>query len=95
LGGAGERSRDQATPTIGDIVTDTEPRHAETTDTGIDSHDAQSAWSGGGSLPMGLSTTRIADANQGSQGKRHPGVWVAAWFGAVIVAIAALVLVLR
>ena len=76
-------------------MSDKEPKHVEPGDTGVDSRDAQSAWVGGGRLPTGLSTSRIGDANEGSQGKRHPYAWVAAWFGAVIVVIAVLVLILR
>jgi hypothetical protein len=76
-------------------MTGSEPKHLEPDEAGTESREAQSAWIGGGRTQPILSASRFGDANEGSRDKRHPYVWVAAWFGGVIVVIAALILILR
>ena len=76
-------------------MTGSEPKHIDPDEAGTESREAQSAWVGGGRTQPILSASRFGAANEGSRGKRHPLLWVAAWFGGVILVIAVLVLILR
>jgi hypothetical protein len=72
-----------------------EPRHLEPGRAGQESHEAQSAFVGGGRSTPYLSASVFGDANGGSSGRRHPLVWAAAWAGGFVAVIAVLILILR
>jgi hypothetical protein len=72
-----------------------DPRHLEPGEAGQESHEAQSAFVGGGRSTPYLSASVFADANEGSRGRRHPLVWAAAWVGGFAAAIAILILIVR
>lgn len=72
-----------------------EPRHIEPGEAGTESRDAQGAWVGGGRMQPYLSASKFADANEGSQNKRHPWVWALAWVGGFAGAIAIFILIIR
>ena len=72
-----------------------EPKHLDPNEAGQESHEAQSAFVGGGRSTPYLSASVFADANEGSRGRRHPRVWAAAWVGGFVAAIAILILIVR
>ena len=72
-----------------------EPKHLDPDQSGTESHDAQSAFIGGGRSQPYLSASLFADANEGSREKRRPWVWALAWVGGFAGAIVILILIVR
>jgi hypothetical protein len=72
-----------------------DPRHLQPSEAGQESHEAQSAFVGGGRSTPYLSASVFAGANEGSRNKRRPWVWALAWLGGFASAVAILVLIVR
>jgi hypothetical protein len=72
-----------------------DPRHLEPGEAGTESHEAQSAFVGGGRSQPYLSASLFGDANEGSRNKRHPWAWALAWVGGFVAVIAILILIVR
>jgi hypothetical protein len=71
------------------------PKHPEPGEAGTESREARSSVVGGLWGDPRLSASVMADANDGSRGKRRPWLWALGWVGGIVVVIAALVLILR
>jgi hypothetical protein len=69
--------------------------HIPPNEAGTESRQAQTAKVGGVYGDPRLSTSVMADANEGSRGKRRPWLWALGWVGAIVVVIAGLILILR
>lgn len=62
---------------------------------GRETPEAQRSTVGGLWADPHLSASVMADANEGSQGKRRPWLYALGWVGGIVVVIAALILILR
>ena len=62
---------------------------------GRDTPEAQSSTVGGLWSDPRLSTSVMAAANEGSQGKRRPWLWALSFVAAIVIVIAVLILILR
>jgi hypothetical protein len=71
------------------------PRHLKPGEAGQESHEAQSAFVGGGRSTPYLSASVFGDANEGSRNKRRPWLWALGWVGGFVAAIAILIVIVR
>ena len=76
-------------------MSESDPRHLQPNEAGQESHEAQSAFVGGGRSTPYLSASVFGDANEGSRNKRRPWLWALAWVGGFAGVIAILILIVR